>query len=98
MTRLDGFHAIRSLDEGKDSVKQPPHILPQNRSVSAEIESGCESEALTRLSEEDRAFIVQKLAEMLVLDFEENQAVPRATVEKPSLSHRRAGVAAHHKS
>ena len=64
-------------------AEEPPYMPPQNVSVSAVIESVCESQALTRLSEEDRQFIVDKLAEILVLDYQANHTVPGPTGQKP---------------
>ena len=76
-------------------VEESPDIPIIKGSDSAMIESDRDSEVRTRLSQEDRQFIVQKLSEMLVLDYQANQAVTRPTVEKPSLLNRKAGVASH---
>ena len=74
-------------------MKRPPHMFLKDGLPSGVHESDREVQALTRLSEEDRQFIIDKLAEMLVLDYQENQTVTRRTIKVPSLSHRKSGMA-----
>ena len=75
-------------------MKPHPNMYPQNGLPRAGIESGLTPAVVTELSEEDRAFIVDKLAEMLVLDYQANQAVRGSTVVVPSVYNRKAGVMA----
>jgi hypothetical protein len=53
--------------------------------------------ALTKLSSEDEQYVITKIAEMLVLEYEANQVVRGPTVEGGSLSPRKSGVASRRK-
>lgn len=55
------------------------------------IESDRADQGLVRLSAEARQYLIDKLAEALVLDYQQNQAVPQSMVQETSLNHRRAG-------
>lgn len=68
-------------------VKRQPNRHPQNSPSRAVIES---APAVQALSEEDRAFVIDKLAEMLVLDYQANQGVLQPTVKTPSVHNHRA--------
>jgi hypothetical protein len=55
------------------------------------VELAPASEVLNQLRPDDRETLITKLAEILVLDYQQNQGVSGHTVEKPALFNRRKG-------